>query len=210
METRGAEHDGRQGKAAAGVVAGWREVYCSGVVLHLAAIYFTFGFSYIIFATFFAEYLQGEAGYTKEAAGRYWQAVGWLSLTCGVIWGWVSDVLGRKYGLACVCFLQGSCYAVFAVWIGPAGVMAATILFGLTAWSIPAIMAAACGDHLGARLAPAALGFLTLFMGIGQALGPFVAGVIADKTGSFSPAFLAAAVVAAIGGAGALLLKRHH
>jgi len=184
-------------------------VYGSGVVLHLAAIYFTFGFSYIIFATFFAQYLQEEAGYTKEAAGGYWQVVGWLSLSCGVIWGWVSDVLGRKYGLACVCFLQGLCYGVFALWTGHAGAIAAVILFGLTAWSIPAIMAAACGDHLGPRLAPAALGFLTLFMGIGQALGPFVAGFIADRTGSFSPAFLAAAVVAMTGGAGALLLKRH-
>ena len=53
------------------------------------------------------------------------------------------------------------------------------ILFGLSAWSIPAIMAAACGDALGPRLAPAALGFITLFFGIGQALGPAVAGAIA-------------------------------
>ena len=43
-----------------------------------------------------------------------------------------------------------------------------------------------CGDVLGPRLAPAALGFMTLFFGIGQALGPNVAGAIADKEESYS------------------------
>ena len=69
-------------------------------------------------------------------------------------------------------------------------------------------MAAACGDVLGARLAPAALGFITLFMGIGQVVGPFAGGMIADAAGSFSPAFLLAAVVALFGATGSGLLLR--
>ena len=42
-------------------------------------------------------------------------------------------------------------------------------------------------------MAPAALGFITLFFGIGQAAGPSVAGIIADRTESFAPAFMLAA-----------------
>jgi sugar phosphate permease len=188
----------------------WGQVYRTGAVWHLALIYTTFGFSYIIFVTFFARYLQGELEYTKEAAGGLWQVIGWLSISCGVIWGWVSDVLGRKYGLALVCFLQGLTYLLFGLWHTNAGVWVCVVLFGITAWSIPAIMAAACGDHLGSRLAPAALGFVTLFFGIGQALGPWVAGAIADAAGTFSPAMVCAAAVAGVGGVASLLLHRAH
>ena len=63
------------------------------------------------------------------------------------------------------------------------------------------------GDAVGHRLAPAALGFVTLFFGIGQAAGPWIAGAIADTSGSFSGAFLLAAFVAALGCIGSLLLR---
>jgi MFS family permease len=98
-------------------------------------------------------------------------------------------------------------FSMFALWPGMPGFTLSAILFGLSAWSIPAIMAAACGDILGPRLAPAALGFITLFFGIGQAVAPSVAGIIADAADSFSPAFLLAGGVALLGALGAFLLR---
>lgn len=187
--------------------ASWAEIYKSRTVWHLAFIYSTYGFSYIIFATFFAKYLQSEVGLTKEASGRLWLIVGWLSLGCGFLWGWVSDVLGRKQALFLVSIIQGCVYMIFALWKSPGGALASSIIFGLTAWSIPAIMAAACGDHLGSRLVPAALGFITLFFGIAQALGPWVAGIMADSFGSFSPALVVAAVIAWLGAADSVVLS---
>jgi len=68
-------------------------------------------------------------------------------------------------------------------------------------------MAATCGDVVGHRLATAALGFITLFFGIGQAIGPIAAGTIADLFGSFVGVFLLAATVAFLGGIGAFLLR---
>lgn len=53
----------------------------------------------------------------------------------------------------------------------------------------------------------AALGFVTLFFGLGQAAGPAVTGGLADATASFAPAFLLAAGVAFLGGIGSLLLR---
>ena len=186
----------------------WFLVYKSPIVWRLALIYITFGFSYIIYCTFFAKYLQDEMGYTQESAGNLWQIVGWISILCGLVWGWFSDVAGRKYGLALVSFLQGTSYLLFAVWKTPVGLTFSAVLFGITAWSIPAIMAATCGDRLGPRMAPAALGFITLFFGIAQALGPTVAGVIADVKGSFVPAFILAMAVAWCGAVASLFLKR--
>lgn len=58
-------------------------------------------------------------------------------------------------------------------------------------------------------MAPAALGFITLFFGIGQAAGPSVAGALADASGSLESSFMLAAGVAVLGGAGAALLRPH-
>jgi len=194
-------------QAAKALPLDWRKVYRSGAVWHLALVYVAFGFSYIIYVTFFAKYLQTEGGYTKEAAGNLWAIVGWISIFCGLIWGTLSDLIGRKYGLALVYLTQAACFAVFALWRNPTGYTVSVVLFGLTAWSIPGIVAAACGDYLGSRMAPAALGFVTLFFGLGQAAGPSVAGAIADASGSFGPAFLLASGVAALGVIGSLLLR---
>jgi MFS family permease len=126
---------------------------------------------------------------------------------CGLIWGAVSDVIGRKWALVIVYAIHTTAFALFALAPNPLGFSVSAVLFGLTAWSIPAIMAATCGDLLGSRMAPAALGFITLFFGIGQAAAPSVAGALADASGSLASSFLLAAGVAVLGGAGAALLK---
>ena len=50
-------------------------------------------------------------------------------------------------------------------------------------------MAAAAGDYVGPKLAPAGLGFVTLFFGIGQALGPAPGGYLADVHSFSLPLF---------------------
>ena len=147
----------------------WGRVYRSGVVWHLGIIYVAFGFSYIIYMTFFTKYLITEGGYSQESAGRLFMLMGWLSLLCGLIWGSFSDKFGRKTALVIVYIIQAVAFGLFALWPSPPGFVLSAVLFGITAWSIPAIMAATCGDLLGPRLAPAGLGFITLFFGIGQA-----------------------------------------
>lgn len=202
-----AESDAPVPQAAKTSSLDWGRVYRSRAVWNLALVYIAFGLSYVIYVTFFAKYLQTEGGYTKESAGNLWAVVGWISIFCGLIWGTVSDLIGRKYGLALVYLAHAVSYATFALWQSPAGYTVSAVIFGLTAWSIPGIVAAACGDYLGPRLAPAALGFVALFFGLGQAAGPTVAGILADATGSFVPAFLMAAGVAFLGGVGSLLLR---
>lgn len=185
----------------------WRRVYRSTAVWHLGFVYVAFGFSYIIYMTFFVKGLIAEGGYTQEASGRLFMTMGWFSLLCGLLWGTASDVIGRKRALIIVYVIHAVAFSLFALWPAPLGFTISAILFGLSAWSIPAIMAATCGDVLGSRLAPAALGFITFFFGVGQAIGPSIAGAIADAAGSFSPAFLLAGGVALLGAFGASLLR---
>jgi MFS family permease len=165
-----------------------------------------FGFSYIIFMTFFVKHLIASGGYSRSAAGNLFMTMGWASLFGGFLWGAISDRIGRRQTLVAVYLIHAASFALFGMTAATAGFTAAAILYGMTAFSIPAIMAAACGDVLGQRMAPAALGFVTLFFGIGQALGPSVAGLIADFTGSFSAAFLLASAVALLGAIGSATL----
>ncbi len=185
----------------------WGRVYRSTAVWHLGLVYIAFGFSYIIFTTFFAKYLMAEGGYTKEAAGGLFMLLGWFSLACGLIWGAVSDAIGRKWALTIVYLVHATAFGLFGLWPTPAGFTLAAAIFGLAAWSIPAIMSATCGDILGPQLAPAALGFITLFFGLGQTVGPSVAGAIADAWGTFAPAFVLASIVSLLGAGGALMLR---
>ena len=202
--TRGLQTDRRPDSAEK---PHWGAVYRSKEVWHLGAVYAAFGFSYIIYITFFIRYLTGEAAYTQQAAGNLYMVLGWCSLACGLLWSGLSDRIGRKNAMALVFAIQAASFVLFALWRSRAGYTLSAVLFGITAWSIPAIMAAACGDVVGHRLAPAALGFVTLFFGIGQAAGPWIAGVIADTSGSFSGAFLLASSVAILGCIGSLLLR---
>jgi len=197
---------GDQTPSAASGPLRWRGVYTKPTVWLVGLVYIAFGFSYIIYMTFFNKCLEEDGGYSKAEAGRLFMAMGWVSLLCGLVWGWVSDVIGRKGALAIVYLIHAVAFSLFPLWPAPAGFTLSAVLFGLSAWSIPGIVAATCGDLLGPKLAPAALGFVTLFFGVGQAAGPYVAGAMAREAHSLFPAMWLSAGVALAGAVGAMLL----
>lgn len=186
----------------------WAEIYKMGSVWYLGLVYFFYGLSYIIYMIFFAAYLIKEMGFSQSWAGGLWAMVGGLSVFCGVIWGAISDRLGRSRGAALAYLVLGLSYIIYALIKVKFGFYLSAVMFGLTAWSIPTIMAAAVGDFVGPRLAPAGLGFITLFFGIGQALGPALGGYLADVSHSFSIPFLVAGGIAMMGMISSILLKK--
>lgn len=185
----------------------WGQVYKVGTVWYLGLVYFMYGFSYIIYMTFFAAYLIKEMGLSPAKAGGLWALVGGLSIFCGILWGGISDYLGRAKGSALAYLALSVSYLCFALIPNALGYYLSAILFGLSAWSIPTIMAATAGDIVGPKLAPAGLGFITLFFGTGQALGPALGGYLLDTTKSFSIPFLVAGGISILGGVMALRIK---
>lgn len=186
----------------------WSSVYKKRAAWYLGIVYFFYGLSYIIYMIFFAAYLVKEMGFTQSWAGGLWATVGGLSVFCGIIWGGISDRIGRSKGAALAYLVLGLSYIIFALVKVKFGFYLSAVLFGLTAWSIPTIMAAAAGDFFGPRLAPAGLGFITLFFGIGQALGPALGGYMADVSNSFTLPFLVAGGISLVGMVFSLYLKK--
>ncbi len=201
----GPEPAPRGGKASS---LDWTSVYKLPSVWYLGVVYFFYGLSYIIYMVFFAAYLVKEMGLSQSWAGALWATVGGLSVFCGVIWGGISDRLGRSKGAALAYLVLGASYIIYALVRVKFGFYLSAFLFGLTAWSIPTIMAAAAGDFVGPRLAPAGLGFITLFFGIGQALGPALGGYLADVSHSFTIPFLVAGGFSLVGMTFSLFLKK--
>lgn len=186
----------------------WGKVYKMKALWYLGVVYFFYGLSYIIYMVFFAAYLVKEMGYSQAWAGGLWATVGGLSIFCGVIWGSISDRIGRGRGAALAYLVLGLSYIIYALFKVEAGFYLSAFLFGLTAWSIPTIMAATAGDFVGPRLAPAGLGFVTLFFGIGQSIGPALGGYLADISHSFTLPFLVAGAISLAGMVFSLYLKK--
>lgn len=186
----------------------WGRVYKNPALWQLGLVYFAFGFSYMIFTTFFTAHVIKAGNLSPAEAGRIWSLVGFVSLASGFVWGSISDLIGRRAALCIVFCLHALSYITFAFSTGVIGFYTSTLAFGLSAWSIPSIVAAFTGDIVGARLTPAALGTVTVIFGIGQALAPFAAGKLADTFGTFSYSLMLAALVALAGAIGAMFLNK--
>jgi sugar phosphate permease len=189
-------------------LSAWRDVIAEREIWKLGSVYFMYGFSYIIYLTFFIAYLTKEIGLSQKNAGGIFAVLGLCSIFSGVLWGSISDLVGRRFGSMYAYIVLALSYCIFAFWNDQTGLYVSCIIYGFTISSIPVILAAAAGDSVGAKLAPAGLGCITLIFGVGQAIGPAVAGYIKDSTGSFTGAFALSAVVSLAGAIGSLFLKK--
>ena len=176
------------------------------IIFHLGFIYFCFGLTYVIYATFFVSTLVQEMSFSEAGAGFLWSWVGILSLFSGPIFGTLSDKFGRRNSLAIVFAIQTVSYLLIAAKLANL-LFLSIFLFGISAWSIPSIMMAAVGDYVGPLKAAQVFGFITFLFGIGQISGPFLAGIMADSLGSFSYSFLMSALFTTIAICASLALR---
>lgn len=130
--------------------AAFRRVMGESEVWKLGCVYFMFGFSYIIYLTFFVAYLTKEIGMDPAEAGRIFALIGIVAIFGGVLWGAVSDVIGRRYACVSIYLVLALSYALPAFFRGPVILYLSAVIFGI-AFSVPVLMAAAAGDAVGGQ-----------------------------------------------------------
>lgn len=177
------------------------------LIAHLGAIYFVFGFTYVIYATFIVTTLVDGYSISQQTAGGFWFWVGLVSLPSGPLFGMFSDRVGRRIGLAAPLAMQAVAYLIVGLSLPGPALYLSVLLFGASAWAVPSIMAAAVGDRMGAEHAVAAFGAVTFIFGLGQIAGPAMAGLLAEQSGNFASSYLLTASVAIVGALLALLLR---
>jgi MFS family permease len=147
-------------------------------------IYFIFGFAYNIYATYFFAYMVEEIRLTEKTAGDIWAIFGWMCMGSGLIWGFLSDRLGRREAL-----LWNNGIIAFSVLLPlllhqPFFLGFSALLFGATFLGTVTIIAASIGDQVLEKKA-SVYGLVTLIHGVGQFLGTTFGGYLKDLTGSF-------------------------
>ena len=177
-------------------------------LVHFGALYLIFGATYMIYATFIVTTLIDEHGFSENTAGIFWAWVGFLSFFSGLLFGYLSDKTSRKFGIMCAFAVQTLAYYLVSLNAGMVPLYASMMLFGLSVWAIPTIMAAAMGDYFGVDKAAWALSAITFFFALGQVLGPASAGILADTYGGFSTAYLVSAALTGLGLTIAALLRK--
>jgi MFS family permease len=160
----------------------------------LTASYGLFGFGYVITATFLVTIArQGDAGPLVEFLA--WFVTGCAAAVSLLVWHPFATRFGlaRSYVASLVLLAAG---VVGSVLLPPvAGALSGGLLLGATFMVITAY-----GLQIGGALAPAsprrALAAMTAAFGVGQILGPLVAGFVAERSHSFTlPTLMAAAVL---------------
>jgi sugar phosphate permease len=165
------------------------------ILSHLGFLYFSFGATYVIYGTFIVTTMVEEYAFAEAVAGRFWSWVGFFSLFSGTLFGLLSDKVSRKVGLMAVFGVQTMAYLLAGCKLGTIALFGSVVLYGIAVFAIPAIMAAAVGDYLGKARAAAAFSIVTFCFAIGQTIGPALAGMVAESTGTFTGSYLASAVV---------------
>lgn len=178
------------------------------LLVRLGLLYLAFGATFMVYGTFIVTTMVREYGFSESKAGMYWSWAGFFSLFSGVLFGMLSDRIGRKHGLALVFAVQSTAYLLAGLKPGSIGLMISIALYGSAVFAIPAIMAAAVGDYLGLSRAAAAFSTITIFFAAGQTVGPAMAGLIGKSTGSFTGAYLMATLITAIAMIFALYLPK--
>ena len=180
----------------------------SGYAWHLGAVYLLYGIAFLLYFTFFQKRLTTDLGYSSETAGYLFMLVGVAGLAGGMLWGSVSDRIGRERTLALTLFLAGIGGFLFGTGLGLPGLALSAILFGSTGLAFPGLMGVACADRFGPKLASASLGLITILVGAGQAIGPLIGGAMNDAYSSLAPAYIFSGAVFVAAAGAALLLPR--
>lgn len=190
-ETQQRTGSGRPGMGLMGLrqMPGWKAVTLG---------YVAFGVIASGFATFLAEALEEDGGLSRDSVALVYIGLGFGSLIGAPLIGLLSDRTSRKTALITVMFIMGATSAVVALaegWL----LFGTVLLFGGLWASYPTLTATYVRDHLDDRVFGQAYGMMTIFYGTAAIIPPYLAGSIADKSGSFTIPYLLVALVAVVG-----------
>ena len=161
--------------------------------------YGLFGFGYVITATFLVAIVR-EFEAVRFLEPYIWLIVGLSAVPSVGLWTWAGSRLGVRQAFAVACVVEALGVAASVLWVTPVGIVLAALLLGGTFMGITALGLVAGGQQ--ATGDPRRVfAVMTAAFGLGQIVGPALAGELYDATGSFTVASLiavAALIVATI------------
>ncbi|KAA2234682.1 YbfB/YjiJ family MFS transporter [Salinarimonas soli] len=160
-------------------------------LLALIAAYGLFGFGYVVTATFLVAIVRDAPG-LRPIEPVIWLAVGLAAAPSVAAWNLAARRVGVVPAFALACLVEALGVALSVLATGAAGALLAAAFLGGTFMAITAL------GFVGARaLSPSdprqVIALMTAAFGAGQIVGPVLAGIMVDRSGSFTPPTLLAA-----------------
>ncbi len=157
----------------------------------IATAHGLFGFGYVITATFLVTIVR-ETASIRSLEPWVWVLVGVATIPSVPVWQRLGQRVGLLKAYAVACLVEAAGVAASVEWVSVAGVCVSAILLGGTFMGLTALGLMAARELSGGR-PQRALGLTTASFGFGQMIGPTVAGVLSEYSGSLRAASLAAA-----------------
>lgn len=138
-------------------------------------------------------------GYSLQQAGAVVALLTVMQLTGQLTGGWLGDRFSKRW--ICAGCMLGHAAALMILGLATAFwmVLAFAVLHGLSWGMRGPLMAAIRADYFGSGSFGMISGVSSMVIMFGMMLGPLVAGILADRTGSYVPGFSVLAALAAAG-----------
>lgn len=151
-----------------------------------------FGFGYVITTTFLVTIVR-LTDEVRVIEPWVWVLFGLAAIPSVVFWTRLGERIGITNAYAVGCAVEAIGVAASVEWVTISGVCFSALLLGGTFMGLTALGFTAA-RVLSAENSHQAFGKMTASFGIGQMLGPILAGFLSEQFGSFRPASLIAAV----------------
>ena len=157
----------------------------------LAAAHGLFGFGYVITATFLVTIVRDTVA-IRPLEPWIWVLVGIATIPSVPLWQRLGQRIGLLKAYAVACLVEAVGVAASVEWSSPAGVALSAVLLGGTFMGLTALGLMGARELAGSQ-AQRAIGLTTASFALGQMIGPTVAGILSEQTGSLrAPSLLAA------------------
>ncbi len=186
--------DARAARPTAGLADALRNPH----VRRVAWIYGIVGMTYILQSLFMVSFAL-DIGLSATTAGGLVALMGVLSIFASPSWGWAADRIGHAQALM-ICLVMAMAGTLLPVlWPAyPAFVIHYVLLGVSTTGQFTTILAAATRT-VRREQAAVTISFITLFFAAGQLLGPSLAGLLLEHSGSFPGLFLLSSALLGLG-----------
>ena len=161
-------------------------------------LYFVFGVTYVIYVTFFVTASIEKYQISSLVSGYFWSLLGFMSLFSGLLFGYLADKMGAYKTLIIVYVFQTIAHVILAVNLDSSFLFVSAVLFGLTAWAVPPLIALLTTQEFGVRNTAKVFSMATIIFAVGQILGPLGAGYLHDIQNNFSDVFMLCALLTLI------------
>ena len=162
----------------------------------LATAHGLFGFGYVITATFLVTIVR-ETAAIRPLEPWIWVLVGVATIPSVPLWQWLGQRIGLLKAYAVACLVEAVGVALSVEWSSMTGIVISAVLLGGTFMGLTALGLMGARELSGSR-PQWAIGLTTASFGLGQMIGPTVAGILSEFTGSLRAASLLAAVTLTI------------